>query len=144
LPVKMGDVSDGLSKTVALGEVIQGNTYDLRGFAWTPLPGGGMFMTRYTPNGTEDSFLGTGGATGTGDGMPNNPALRFCMPEIGLPCYATNSDARSFAGTRSRHAGGVHVCLADGSATFVSNSIDHRLWIAYNTIAAGETNSDGL
>jgi prepilin-type processing-associated H-X9-DG protein len=143
-PVRMGSVEDGLSKTVALAEVIQGNTYDLRGFAWTPLPGGGMFMTRYTPNGVNDAFDGTGGAVGTGDGMPNAPTFRFCMPEIGLPCYASNSDSQSFAGARSRHAGGVHVCLADGSATFVSDSVDHKLWVAYSTIAGKETNSDGL
>jgi prepilin-type N-terminal cleavage/methylation domain-containing protein/prepilin-type processing-associated H-X9-DG protein len=143
--VKMGSVEDGLSKTVALAEVIQGNTYDLRGMAWTPLPGGGMFMTRYSPNGTTDSMIGTGAATSltggtgaTGDGMPNAPGL-FCMSEIGLPCYSTGSDRRSFASARSRHAGGVHIALADGSATFVSDSIDHRLWVAMSTIGGKET-----
>jgi prepilin-type N-terminal cleavage/methylation domain-containing protein/prepilin-type processing-associated H-X9-DG protein len=142
--VKFKDVQDGTSKTVALGEVIQGNTYDLRGFAWTPLPGGGMFMTRYTPNGSIDAFDGVAPAVGRGDGMPNNPALRFCMDEPGLPCHGGTSDAGSYAGARSRHAGGVHVCLADGSATFVSDSVDHRLWISYSTINGGETNSNAL
>lgn len=144
-PVKMGSVEDGLSKTVALAEVNQGNTYDLRGFAWTPLPGGGMFMTRYTPNGSNDAFEGTGFAVGRGDGMPNNPLLRFCMDEIGLPCHGGTSDQESYASARSRHAGGVHVCLADGSAQFVSDSIDHRLWVALSTINGKETVSgDGF
>ena len=143
--VKMSDVGDGLSKTVALAEVIQGNTYDLRGFAWTPLPGGGMFMTRYTPNGTNDAFDGTSGAVGTGDAMPNVPALRFCMPEPGLPCYACNSDAMSFAGARSRHSGGVQVAMADGSAQFISDSIDHKTWVALSTIDGKETvSNDGF
>jgi len=142
--VALREVEDGLSKTVALAEVVQGNTYDLRGFAWTPLPGGGMFTTRYAPNGVNDAFDGVAPAVGKGDGMPNNVALRFCMDEEGLPCHGGTSDKGSYAGSRSRHAGGVHVCLGDGSATFVSNNVDHSLWVAYSTIAGKETNSDGL
>ena len=149
--VRMKDVVDGLSKTVAFGEVIQGDTNDLRGMAWTPLPGGGMFMTRYTPNGTNDAFIGTGGATAlsgpagaTGDGMPNVTGL-FCTNQPpALPCYSTNSDRRSFGGARSRHPGGVQVVLGDGSATFVSDTIDHIAWIAASTIDGKETNSNGL
>jgi prepilin-type N-terminal cleavage/methylation domain-containing protein len=149
--VKLKDVDDGLSKTVALAEVLQGNTHDIRGMPWTPVPGGGMFMSRYTPNGNTDSFVGTSGATAasmgpsvTGDGMPNAPGL-FCTSEPELPCYSTNSDRMSFASTRSRHAGGVHVCLGDGSATFVSSTIDHRVWVAVNTISGKETvSSDGF
>jgi hypothetical protein len=142
--VKMSDVSDGLSKTVALAEVIQGNTFDLRGFGWTPLPGGGMFMTRYTPNGTTDSFIGTGGATGPGDGMPNAPIFGFCTNEPpALPCYACGSDTRSFAGARSRHPGGVLMCRGDGSVSFASDSIDHRVWVSMSTVNGNETVSSG-
>lgn len=146
--VRMADVGDGLSKTIALSEVLQGNNNDIRGMAWTPLPGGGMFMTRYTPNGTTDSFTGTGGATAlsvspttSGDGMPNAPGL-FCFNEPGLPCYSTGNDRRSFAGARSKHAGGVQVAMADGSATFVSDSVDFKVWIAANTIDGKETVSN--
>jgi len=149
--VRMKDVNDGLSKTVACGEVIQGDINDLRGMAWTPLPGGGMFMTRYTPNGTNDSFVATGGATAlsgptgaTGDAMPNDPGL-FCMSQPpALPCYSCKDDRRSFAGARSRHPGGVQVVMGDGSARFVSDSIDHRAWVAAGTIDGKETISDGL
>jgi prepilin-type N-terminal cleavage/methylation domain-containing protein len=139
--VRFRDVTDGLSKTVCMSEVIMGSDNDLRGFAWTPLPGGGMFMTRYTPNASTDLYLGTGGASGPGDGMPNAPGL-FCRNELpDLPCFSTNSDRRSFAGARSKHKGGVHAAMLDGSATYVSDSIDHRIWVAASTIQEGEVTS---
>lgn len=136
--VRMRDVTDGLSKTVFMAEVIKGDRFDLRGFAWTPLPGGGMFMSRYTPNGATDFYQGTGLAIGQGDGMPNAPGL-FCVNEIpDLPCYSTTSDRLSFASARSRHGGGVNVTMGDGSSTFVNNSIDARVWVAVGTIREGE------
>jgi hypothetical protein len=138
--VRLDDFTDGLSQTVVMSETIQGTDFDLRGFAWTPLPGGGMFMTRYTPNGTTDLYVGTGGASGPGDGMPNAPGL-FCNNEPpALPCYSTGNDRRSFAGARSRHPGGVLAARGDGSASFVSDSIDRFVWYAAGTIAGAETN----
>lgn len=136
--VRSRQVIDGLSKTAFLSEVIKGGLNDLRGFGWSPLPGGGMYMSRYTPNGSADFFTGTGGATGPGDNMPNAPGL-FCTHEPPLvPCYSGNDDRRSFAGARSRHGGGVHVVLGDGGVTFVTDSVDHKLWVALHTIANGE------
>lgn len=44
-------------------------------------------------------------------------------------------DAISF---RSRHPHGVHFCLADGSVTFLSQDIEHRLYRALSTKAGGE------
>lgn len=128
------EFGDGLSKTVVMGEIIKGERYDVRGNMWTPLPGGGMFMTRFTPNGIKDYYQ----LAENGDAMPNDPGL-FCVNEQPvLPCYSIGDDRMSFAGARSRHTGGVHVTLGDGSSTFVSDSVDHDIWIALSTINGGE------
>jgi hypothetical protein len=137
--VRLREVTDGLSRTVVLSEVIQGNDIDLRGFFWMPLPGGGMFTTRYTPNGYLDAVRLVTPAIGEGDAMPNAPGL-FCLSEVpSNRCFSIGSDRGSFGGARSRHADGVHVTRGDGSSSFVSNSVDGRIWRAASSIAGGET-----
>jgi prepilin-type N-terminal cleavage/methylation domain-containing protein/prepilin-type processing-associated H-X9-DG protein len=44
---------------------------------------------------------------------------------------------------RSRHPGGVNVCMVDGSVHFVTNSIDINLWRALISADGGETVSFG-
>ena len=51
--VTFASVTDGLSNTVFLGEILKGSSYDVRGDVWTSLAGAGSFQTRFTPN----SFL---------------------------------------------------------------------------------------
>ena len=125
-----GSVTDGLSNTVFLAEVLQADTNDVRGLLWSTMPGGCSFMTRFTPNATQDS-LGT--AVG-GD------QLNFCTndPNHKLPCVGGVSDTNGFAGARSRHAGGINTLRGDGSVHFVKNAINAQIWIAINSIQAGE------
>src|SRR5690606_38933622 len=73
---------------------------------------------------------------------------RWCSdrPELGLPCIEGASDTATApfstldhtAAARSRHEGGVNILLGLGSVRFVSENIDHGLWVALSTIAAGE------
>ena len=44
---------------------------------------------------------------------------------------------------RSRHPGGVNVCMVDGSVHFVANSIDIHLWQALISADGGELVSIG-
>src|SRR5262249_120587 len=44
-------VSDGLSATVFMAELLQGSLNDHRGLVWSCYPGGGSYVTRFTPNG---------------------------------------------------------------------------------------------
>src|SRR5262249_33043770 len=69
-------VTDGTSNTVFLGEVLQGSLRDVRGVMWSSVPGGGSFMTRFTPNGLRD-YLNT---VSGGDFLNNAPGL-FCDSE---------------------------------------------------------------
>ena len=99
-------------------------------------------MTRFTPNGLKDYLdLRSGG-----DWLNNNPGL-FCVSEPAqqLPCTPQAGDNDAFAGARSRHPGGINVCLGDGSVRFIKNTINHLIWIGINSISGGEViSSDSL
>ena len=131
----LAQITDGTSNTVFAGEVLQGGLNDIRGAMWSTISGGSLFMSRYTPNGLKDPLnLITGG-----DYLNNRPGL-FCTNEPGrqLPCVPNASDSNAFAGSRSRHPGGVNSLLGDGSVRFVKDSIGPNLWIGLNSIGAGE------
>jgi prepilin-type N-terminal cleavage/methylation domain-containing protein/prepilin-type processing-associated H-X9-DG protein len=133
--VNVPKVRDGLSNTVFVAEVTQGTLNDTRGLIWTVVMGGSCFSTRFTPNKFRDYF-----------GLENDAdrvrLAIFCdnQPGDGLPCVAAADSIglRSFAGSKSRHPGGVNVLLGDGSARFVKDSISHPVWIGLNSIQSGE------
>jgi len=133
--VRFADIRDGLSNTVFMAEVLQGAEFDVRGVMWSTIPGGGSFMTRFTPNQFQDFYNLENG----GDRLNQ---VVFCVNEHKLPCSAANngsgSDRHAFAGARSAHAGGINVLLGDGSVRFIKDSIDHATWIGINTIRNGE------
>ena len=94
-------------------------------------------MSRFTPNSTKDN-LGIRAAS-DGDFLNNNAGL-FCSsePVQQLPCVPNAGDNEAFAGSRSRHAGGVNTLLGDGSVRFVKNTVNPLTWFALNTIGSGE------
>jgi prepilin-type N-terminal cleavage/methylation domain-containing protein/prepilin-type processing-associated H-X9-DG protein len=131
--ISFASVIDGLSTSVFMAEVLQAAINDVRGLMWSTVPGGCSFMTRYTPNGTQDYLkLRTGG-----DYL--NQTI-FCTNDPGrqLPCTGGAGDSAAFAGARSRHFGGINVLMGDGSVRFNKNSISPTVWIAINSIQAGE------
>lgn len=140
--ISFASITDGTSNTVFVGEVMQGATNDIRGVMWSSIPGGGSFMTRFTPNGVTD-YLNKGIPSGNspliGDYL-NNSQGRFCVsePVMQLPCNYGASDRQAFAGTRSRHPGGVNSGFGDGSVRFVKNTINPTIWVGLNTIRGGE------
>lgn len=128
-------ITDGSSNSVIMSEVLQGALQDIRGVMWSSIPGGGSFMTRFSPNGVADYLNLNNG----GDYLNNSPGL-FCFPEpvMGLPCSPGAGDNDAFAGARSRHAGGVNAAMGDGSVRFIKSSISGVTWRAINTISSGE------
>jgi prepilin-type N-terminal cleavage/methylation domain-containing protein/prepilin-type processing-associated H-X9-DG protein len=134
---RLADIKDGTSSTVFMAEVLQGAEFDVRGMMWSTIPGGGSFMTRFTPNQFRDIY------NLENDGDRLNQVV-FCTsePVERLPCATANfgrgSDSHAFAGSRSRHPGGVNTLFGDGSVRYVKDTIDHRIWIGINTIKAGE------
>jgi prepilin-type N-terminal cleavage/methylation domain-containing protein/prepilin-type processing-associated H-X9-DG protein len=143
MTVSFASVTDGLSNTVLLSEVLQGSNTDIRGVVWLSLPGAGSFETRFTPNGFFDYYQqvnpsprGPWPASGiaNADVIDNN----FCFPEVNLPCLSVSPFAYSFAGARSHHPGGVNALFGDGSVKFMKNTISPTIWIALGSISGGE------
>ncbi len=131
--IPLAAVTDGLSNTVFAAEVLQGELYDVRGLVWSTIPGGGSFFSRMPPNNPVDYYQ-------TGNYGDQLNQTIFCVNEPGmdLPCTGGAGDQMAYAGARSRHPGGINVLLGDGSARFIKNSINMRVWIGLNTIQGGE------
>jgi prepilin-type N-terminal cleavage/methylation domain-containing protein len=109
--IKLTDVTDGLSNTVMMGEVLQGQSSDLRGFSWWG--DASAFSTYYTPNTTANDLIYTGGYC-------NSQPLR------NLPCSGAGGAHHS---SRSRHTGGVNVSLGDASVRFIRSTVDPTVWM---------------
>ncbi len=108
--IKLTDITDGTSNTLMMGEVLQGQGKDLRGFAWW---GDASAMTTYyPPNTNAPDLIYTSGY------CKNNPLQ-------GLPCTTPGA---LFA-SRSRHTGGVQALFGDASVHFISNSINPTVWL---------------
>lgn len=131
--VSIAMFTDGTSNSILIGEVLQGAENDARGMMWSTVMGGCAYTSRFTPNGTKDSFSLKDGY----DQMPNAPGL-FCVSEPKMPCQPGNSDSDQFAGSRSRHPGGVNICFADGSVRFIKDTINGNTWNALHSIKGGE------
>ncbi|MHC5541088.1 DUF1559 family PulG-like putative transporter [Singulisphaera rosea] len=131
--VSFASITDGLSTTAFMAEVLQGSQYDVRGVIWQSIAGGSHFMSRLTPNKPNDLY----GTPVTGDAL--NQTI-FCTnePVLGLPCVGGIGDRAAYAGARSHHPGGVNVLFGDGSVRFVKDSINGPIWMALNSISAGE------
>lgn len=129
-PVRISDILDGTSNTMALGEMLKGlngNRKDYRGVVhWDNSPGSVIF-TASGPNSPQPDIMYPG----------------FCPPEMNLPvrnlpCIAAGSILDQCGLSRSRHPGGVQVVRCDGSAHFVSESIGLAIWQAMGSIDGGE------
>ncbi len=121
---KFRDITDGTSNTLMVGEVLQGKGSDLRGFSWW---GDASNFTAYnSPNSSSLDVIYTPG---------------YCnhQPTFNLPCTGTPTAALpTMMASRSRHVGGVHVAMCDGSAKFVTENIDLGLWQALSTSQGNE------
>ncbi len=138
--ISFAGVTDGLSNTVFLAEILQGPSDDVRGTVWESLPGAGVFMTRFTPNGYTDVYqynnpgLKPSAGIATADTLPNG----YCDNQPSLPCQNVNPYAFSNAAARSKHPGGVNVLFGDGSVKFMKNSIAANTWVALGSVSSGE------
>ncbi len=161
-------ISDGTSKTIAMGEAsgdprwkvchLRGCTQLAPGYensyAWFPWIAGQPNSTSYygqlgplasifaatvepmNKNPVTDSFISSSTLTSL------NPALA-CADSRGAPytypdATGTNVGTNSASNFRSDHAGGCNFLMADGSATFLPESIDMVVYQAKSTIAGGE------
>lgn len=114
---------DGTSNTMMVAEVLQGKGSDLRGFTWW---GDAANMTAYlAPNSPLPDRIYT-------SGYCNN------QPKMNLPCAVSSASDPAMFAARSRHPGGVQVAMCDGSARFISQTIDINTWRALSTAQGSE------
>ena len=117
------DIVDGLTNTMLMAEVRQGQGRDLRGFTWW---GDASNFTAFNPpNATQPDAIYS--ATYCNNNPPNPP------------CVVQSSAYPTMFASRSRHPGGVHVLLGDGSSRFISDTINLNTWRATSTTYGEET-----
>jgi prepilin-type N-terminal cleavage/methylation domain-containing protein/prepilin-type processing-associated H-X9-DG protein len=131
--IRFASVTDGLSNTIFLAEVLQGDQFDVRGLLWSSIPGGGSFFSRMPPNNPVDYYQ-----TGYFGDQLNQTIFCVNNPGQDLPCTGGAGDQGAYAGSRSRHPGGINVLMGDGSVRFVKNTVNMPTWIALNTIMGNE------
>ncbi len=157
--IRISSFTDGTSNTHVASEILQGAPDDIRGTVWGDNPGAGSYMTRFTPNGYQDyvplfqpwssispSSLVLNNAdnlpgilgSNSGSSPPNPGSLCDSQPARGLRCNDQANQWRTFAGTRSRHAGGVNTLFGDGSVHFIENAISPMTWVQLGSINGGE------
>jgi prepilin-type N-terminal cleavage/methylation domain-containing protein/prepilin-type processing-associated H-X9-DG protein len=145
--VRVASVTDGLSNTHFVSEILQGATDDVRGTIWVMNPGAGTYFTRFAPNGLLDFWgynnfdnVASFGATGAGTSPSSASPGSLCdsQPAQQLTCWNQGTEGYEYVGSRSRHPGGVNAGFGDGSVRFIKSSINITTWIGLGTISGNE------
>jgi prepilin-type N-terminal cleavage/methylation domain-containing protein/prepilin-type processing-associated H-X9-DG protein len=126
------DIVDGSSQTLAMAEILKGiadGGNDRRGRIWNEDSNTYQVSTRLGPNSKARDHCQTATCTHT----PNQN-----LPYEPPPSAVSSGRGQSSIAARSRHVGGVHVLLCDGSARFISDSISLPMWQALSTMRQGE------
>lgn len=159
--VSFRDVTDGMSNTVAISETTLGNGYAVGGNgsgsipASTPPVAPTLQVLNLTAS-QNDTITGTDpnttncvvGAAGSWAGIRSAKWMNGhygdtlynhgMQPNSPLFDCGNNSHNAGLTAARSRHIGGVHVLMCDGSARFVSDSINFKTWQAIASRAGAE------
>jgi len=126
---RIEDITDGSSNTVGVAEYLTGTPGDHRGYIYTHRAGAQFLHVKLTPNTKAPDLLA--------------PYSHFCdegqnLPQANLPCMAAAPQEQNTAAARSRHPGGVHGLLCDGSVKFFNDNIDATVWQSLGFIADGQ------
>ena len=149
-PIKVADIGDGLSNTVAMSESVMGTGVvptapptDARTIATVVLevPGG----TDPTP-GACDSASGAWSAKRGAkwiDGHYGNSLYNhYYTPNPRTWDCGNGSHNKGLSTARSWHSGGVNILLVDGSVRYVRDAISITTWRALSTRDSGEVVGD--
>jgi prepilin-type N-terminal cleavage/methylation domain-containing protein/prepilin-type processing-associated H-X9-DG protein len=158
--IRIASITDGTSNSQFVSELLQGAADDIRGTVWIDNPGAGSYMTRFRPNGYQDYIpilqpwaslapssavaldfadnIAAFGGSMIGRSPPNPGSLCDSQGNQGLLCNDQGSEGGEWAGTRSRHPGGVNTLFGDGSVHFMKNTISPITWVQLGSINGGE------
>jgi prepilin-type N-terminal cleavage/methylation domain-containing protein/prepilin-type processing-associated H-X9-DG protein len=154
--LRLGDVSDGLSSTLAIGDAAGGTSYYLVADVnnpsqpvIAPFVGGPAIMDQAWAaasmgDPTHPWYAGIFGVTAQ-FGMPPDPGDEPMNRRPGMPTIC-GSDGSGYnakgldhvSGFRSMHPGGCNFLFADGSARFLSQSISPAVYRALSSYSGGE------
>jgi prepilin-type N-terminal cleavage/methylation domain-containing protein/prepilin-type processing-associated H-X9-DG protein len=140
--VRMGDVTDGLSNTVAFSETTLG--------AGGTAPPGATDVTLYYKNASPLSPANCASSTALvtdrgalwADGAYNCGLYNHVLPPNSTTMDCVQHSNPAWKAARSRHPQGVNVLLGDGSVRFARNSTDPTTWRALGSRAGGEVIGD--
>ena len=144
--LKAAHVTDGMSNTILLAELRIGlHAIDYRGTWAMGAPGASVLWAHAMGDGH-----GPNDCTPQADNVPNPAALISAVGADRLykECMYPGGSHRNQGLQRSRHAGGLFICLADGSVHWLSNHVekstlwtldvnDFRVWERLNASADG-------
>ena len=144
---RLSDILDGPSNTFMVLELRAGLIpNDPRGIWAMGLPGASIVNAGRGPyNSTPNNQLWSASTDGGDEledigGTGQSGITEYCTADSGakgMGCTATGTLMTS-AMSRSMHAGGVNVSMADGSTRFVSNNIDQLTYIRLSSTKDGQ------
>lgn len=166
--VKFRDVIDGLSNTVAMSEHLLGSGVAAGGDGTASIPGttppvnpvlqvlnltvsqtsGGPYTDAKDTSpancvvGASGFWSGTRGAKWMNGHFGDTLYNHGLTPNARAFDCGNLSHSSGLTAARSRHTGGVHVLLCDGSARFVSENINLDTWRGLATRSGAEVNGD--
>ena len=129
-------ITDGTSNTLAMAELIQtltgefGGFRDSRGWPWNDDAATYQVSTFLSPNSSAPDAACCQSVGG-------DPYIET----LGAPCqnWPAWGSTEVYLASRSRHPGGVHASMCDGSVHFINNEIELLLWRALSAMSSGET-----
>jgi prepilin-type N-terminal cleavage/methylation domain-containing protein len=120
--VKLSEITDGISKTLFVSEVVAAHGNDVRGLIWFGHSAG--FMTYATPNSSEADTVPDASNC---EAWNQNP-----------PCGVATEARPNHNVSRSQHSGGVFAITGDAAVHFISDEIEVNIWRAMSTTQGGD------
>lgn len=148
-PVRLGDVTDGLSNTAMVSEHLMGiGTADIGRIIWnldgrykrlSDLKSACLSETpRFQKSG---KAFGDPWSHGTCwlEGQPGHSWYNHVFVPMKPSCFNGTGVPEGIHSNASNHSGGVYLLMAGGNVQFISVSIDELVWIALGSRNAAET-----
>jgi len=129
--VSFAGIPDGLSNTMLVSEILVGSGWDLRGFSWWGYAA--EFTGLFPPNSTQPDVLQSASYCGS---VPPNPPCTGATGSISSGGTYTGLGMVNIV--RSKHPGGVNICMADGSVRFVKNTVNLYTFQSLSTTKGNE------